>query len=195
MFKTLPIKLSYLCMLSMGMVLISPAQVAIAQASPTAPAAADIARPVPASRIHEVSLLKGKLAFTLTGYVKQADPKRADVTRYFGPADKRFVGTSERSLAKMGAGGKAVDLKQAAEIIKQEQKSEYPDYRARSETQGKYKGLDMIRIDAFDNANGYNVINTNLLIQDRGQLAVVQVISANRQKLEHEAWVQKILGK
>jgi hypothetical protein len=144
---------------------------------------------------HAVSLLNGKIAFTLRGFNVQVDDSRPAGKMYFSQAARRLIFVSEGPMAEPSRVGKDSQMREAAAIIVREQKAMFPNFSLVSETLTSKDGMLIDKLEATDKLTGFDAIKTILLVNAGTQLAVVHVYSHVDDQAQHLAAVRQVLGK
>jgi len=156
--------------------------------------AADV-KTTAAASAQKITLLGGKLAFTLQGYESQPAPGGAPGTLYVNRQQKRVMIVGEEAVPAVARGASDTDFLNGMKAIKDKQKQASPSYTVLSEKTEKVNGLDVYHIEATDSMGGKNVQQATLLAVANKKFTVIQVISGSKDKAGHEKAVNNILGK
>jgi hypothetical protein len=164
------------------------ASMAVAADAPAKPAAAVVAD-------QKLSLLDGKLPFTLKGFEERPVPGGAPGKMYFSAAEKRVLIVGEEPIPLIARGGTEDDFLEGGKTIKDQQKASSPDYKVTSEKTENVNGLKVHHIEATSVMGGNKVLQATLLSAANKKFAVIQVISNWRDTTGHAKAVNDILGK
>jgi hypothetical protein len=158
-------------------------------ATPAKPAAAT------AAGTQSLSLLGGKLPFTLQGFEASPVPGGAPGKMYVNKEAKRVIIVGEEPTPALARGASDQDLLDGMKVIKDKQKAASPTYKVVSEKTESVKGLNVHHIEATDVMDGNPVLQATLLATANKTFTVIQVISSQRDAAGHAAAVNNILGK
>ncbi|NBF06746.1 hypothetical protein GV819_31215 [Pseudomonas sp. Fl5BN2] len=153
----------------------------------------------------QVSLLAGKLAFTLPkGFSASAlsagseanGTEGASGTLYSNASTKTVVIAAQNSIPN-GVQVKDNDpefLDQAVSGFLSQQAAALPDFSKQSEKSMTLKGLGVRQIDSTATQGGGQTLNSTLIAGSGTHVAVIQVISRAADKAGHAALMKQILG-
>jgi hypothetical protein len=145
-----------------------------------------------------ISLLDGKMAFTVpSGFVGGDLPTgTAGVTghMFMNQAAQRAVITTEAPTPTETSDNDSVFLAGAVQGFITQQKLQMPDYQKTGEKSFTVKSLGVREIDSTGSMANNPVRNTTLVAASGKRMAVVQIISNQKDESGHDAMVKQVLA-
>jgi hypothetical protein len=116
-------------------------------------------------------------------------------TLFYNKETNRVVIVGEEPLPATARDSSAQDFLDGMKVIKARQQAASADYQVMRELTERVHGLDVHRIDATDDIQGKQVLQTTLLAVGAQTFIVIQLMSSVQDKTGHATAVSNILGK